>query len=843
MWISYSDSEVNRFHPICEKALNNALIKIGKDNQYKVIHHQYTGSLEMDYVVQNIATKKYLCVIEVKRTLSDIYSTRYQFQAMSYVQMNAEQSEQPFYILTNLESAFSFRYDSNRMRVFQQILKPGISHIGSFANDTEDYFTKKLTDYFSERLADYINNSYEYLISLEEFSLHMERIKENSKRWKTDLVIFLYEYIRGAFNFVNRNELKDIRLFRNNVAKICNEASQINFKDIFTYSEEFFEPTTYINNRTLVDLYDFGNQNVNGDLIAGILHSIVSTGQEHNGEVPTDLELARIVAELAKHSSGKLLPTDSLCDPAAGSGNLISSAIPIYNLLPKQIIVNDINSKLLELLSLRIGLHYVNTINKDNSPDIQNLNLADIERDFFSNTKVILMNPPFLAGINCIERKLPLYRRIKDLTGNRAKTNIGQMPFEGVFMELLLELVKPGTTISCVFPKTHLLGRGLESQTIRNLLLEQFGLQLIFTYPGNELFDNVTKDTCVIVGKAKQISNSVKIISSYDNISDIDINRFVKNLHDESIRMPGIVAKNISLQELKSVVNDGWRMLNDEMVEGIMFIQSVFQNPRLFMTFSELNFPIKRGVAGNNGGSDLIFFNSRADLSQKFKNCDITLSIGMRNAKLDNLDIGDRDSNFLDISKNSIDIIRAIIECYNSLPDRSRKQQSRCKTNQEWERILKKESKGIFPENSVLLPRAIRKTGRVYLSRHAVFVSTNFVVCSLPSLNKSIMLATWMSTIFYQLICEVSSKDQEGMRKMEVVDIEKTYIPILDNITQETQRALLDEYESIEFLNLTEPKIRNVDKIWANELFKNNASDNLNNAKKILEYLAKRRNS
>ena len=34
-----------------------------------------------------------------------------------------------------------------------------------------------------------------------------------------------------------------------------------------------------------------------------------------------------------------------------------------------------------------------------------------------------------------------------------------------------------------------------------------------------------------------------------------------------------------------------------------------------------------------------------------------------------------------------------------------------------------------------------------------------------------------MSTIFYQLICEVSSKDNEGMRKMEGADIGKTVVP------------------------------------------------------------------
>lgn len=847
MWISYSDSEVNRFHPICERALNYALRIIGKETQYRVLHHQYTGALEMDYVVQNIATGKYLCVVEVKRTPADVHSARYQFQAMSYVQMNADQSEKPFYILTNLEYAFSFRYDANRPRVFQQMLEPGIAHIGNFDTDEEDSFVEKLARYFGQCLTDYTNNTYEYLVTLEEFATHMEQIKEEPKRWKTRLAVLLYEYIRGSFSFINRNDLRDIRLFHNDVSRICDEAARVNFKDIFNYSDDSFEHTANIANDTLVDLYDFGNQNVNGDSVAGILHSIVSAGHEHDGEVPTDLELARIVAELAKYSSGELSEQDLVCDPAAGSGSLISAAIPTYNLVPTQIVVNDVNSKLLELLSLRIGLNYASTISVHNSPAIYNRSISDVEPLFFNDVKVVVMNPPFSAGINCVERKQPLYRTIKRLTGNEARTNVGQMPLEAVFLELLVELVQTGTTISCVFPKTHLMGRGLESKAIRRFLVNQFGLHLVFTYPGDEIFDDVTKDTCVIVGKAKTISEYVKAVSSYDKIPDIDIHRLTQALtydasDDFAPMMPGIVAKRISIQELNSEVEDGWRMLNSEMVDAITFVKETFQGSEQFEKLVDLDYPIKRGQAGNSGGSDIMFFNSRTDLYEQFQGANIVLSVGMRNAKLDSMDIGSGDSEFLDVSDNAEDSVNSIIDAYNALPDREGRQQRRRKTNQEWKKILNKESRGRFPENSVLIPRAIRTTGKSYLSRNPIFVSTNFVVCSLPSLNEAVMMSTWMSTIFYQLICEVSSKDQEGMRKMEVSDIEKTYVPKFVGISTETINALSAECNTIEFLNLGSPQIREVDRIWANELFGQDAEDILSEARKMLEYLANRRN-
>ena len=74
--ISYVDSEVKIFHPLCEDALNQALKNLSLNSEYEVLHHQYTGTLEMDYVVRNRRTKKYLCVIEVKRTPADVQSTR-----------------------------------------------------------------------------------------------------------------------------------------------------------------------------------------------------------------------------------------------------------------------------------------------------------------------------------------------------------------------------------------------------------------------------------------------------------------------------------------------------------------------------------------------------------------------------------------------------------------------------------------------------------------------------------------------------------------------------------------------------------------------------------------------
>jgi hypothetical protein len=57
-----------------------------------------------------------------------------------------------------------------------------------------------------------------------------------------------------------------------------------------------------------------------------------------------------------------------------------------------------------------------------------------------------------------------------------------------------------------------------------------------------------------------------------------------------------------------------------------------------------------------------------------------------------------------------------------------------------------------------------------------------------------------MSTIFYQLICEINGKSQEGMRKMEVRDIEETYIPIISALSSTEKEKLINGINSVQFL-------------------------------------------
>ncbi len=849
MWLSHADSEVNKFHPICEKALNAALVKLSNESDYRVLHHEYTGSLEMDFVVQNVRTKKYLCVIEVKRTPSDVNSARYQYQAMSYVQMNVPMSEKPYYILTNLEYAFTFRYDASRPRVFQQMLEPGLMRIGDFDQLPQAEFEECLSDFFAVQIANFLTDKFNYLLTLEQFEHHMKKVRNNAAKWKSSLVVLLYEYIRGAFLSIGRSDLPyDVLKFHSDVKRICEEAASVNFKEIFTFSSQL-EKTVAIGRNVIANIFSLGKQNITGDTVADLLHSIVSAGMEHEGLVQTDVELARVVAVLAKSISGNISTTGYICDPAAGSGNLISSAIEIYGVSPNQIKANDVNERLLELLSLRIGLNFAKIVNNHNTAQISAKDIVDLPAGYFDDIAVIVLNPPFVAGINCVKRKQSLFKRIYDIKGENPQTDVGQMNLEGAFLETVCTLCKPNTVIACILPKTHLIARGAEAVALRQFLLSDFGLQAIFSYPEEGLFESVVKGTCVVIGKVRAPSSTIKFITSIDSVANIDLSAFEKSINETfsadnyvSI-IPCIEGMFQTRATLQSIVKDGWRQVCREFEDAISFHKSYITPCDKLVRISDIpkdSLPRKRGTAGNSGASDLLMIDRDSELFAKNKNKPFLPA--MRNAKTDTFILTDGDTVCFDSTQISKSDLSRIVDEYCKTPIRESRQQRKTKSLDALIELVETTAQNLTPANSMLIPRGIRTTGKVYVIKSKTVISTNFISVSLKSFEDALIFGSWVSTVFYQLICEINAKPQEGMRKMEVQDISTTYVPLIGKLTDEQKYEILTDCQNLEFLVLKSPTPRKTDHTWARILFGNDADVRLHEAVRLLDFLANMRN-
>lgn len=847
--ITYSDSEVRVFHPICEDALNQALSALGLSTTYEAKHHIYTGSLEMDFVVINKSTGRYLCVVEVKRTPSDVQSTRYQFQAQSYVQMNQAINEKPFYIITNLEKLISFRYNASKPSVYQQMLKPGLESICDFAVDDETAITNKLATVFQRLLDDFINDRYDELTTLDDFLSCMKTALPNGRQWKSNMAVLMYEYIRGAFHAIHRPNptiTYNVTHFRGDVQQICIEANNVDFDGIFSYNTANYIPRLILASRMLSDIYKYGEANVSGDAIADALHDMISENNRHDGEVATDLELANLVSTMAKMVNGNIANGKQICDPAAGSGNLISSAINVFGINADQIVANDINPKLLELLSLRLGLNYPNSISRACSPIVTTKDIVNMSPSDFSNVEVLLLNPPFVAGINCVNRKQPFYRKIKALKGTAGMTEIGQQNLGSVFLETVCYLVPQGTTIACIFPKAHLTERGNEAVAFRQMLLGVFGLQCIVNYPGEGLFESVTEETCILVGKRSVSTNVIRVYSSDVNVADIDLHALEQYAgpYDPTkfdAITADIEAREISVAELSSSVNDGWRMVCSEMSEAITYVETNIKRNAKIDLLPYTTTIYRKGQVGVNGGSDLMFFDSIPALFNAYQSR-VTLDEGMRNAKCDDFIINQGDSRFLNFNNVGAPLSNSIITDYIALSRPAGQQQRIVKTVVEWEKIAKKDGSISFPANSVLVPTKIRRNGRVHVSTVPLYVSTNFAVFSYQSLRHAQVIGSYMATVFYQLECEVTSKDHAGVRKIEVRDAVTTHVPVYASLSQNEINDILSELPNVAFKDLNNPTITHMDEIWANILFGANARTKLDEAIRLLRFLANRRN-
>ena len=157
-------------------------------------------------------------------------------------------------------------------------------------------------------------------------------------------------------------------------------------------------------------------------------------------------------------------------------------------------------------------------------------------------------------------------------------------------------------------------------------------------------------------------------------------------------------------------------------------------------------------------------------------------------------------------------------------------------------KIAERYARVVFQANSVLVPTKLRRTGRVHVTRVPMHISTNFVVFTYGTANEANIIGSYMSTIFYQLECEVQSKDHAGLRKLELQDVQTTHVPIVSALTTAEIARVNAELPNIQFLDLNNPVIRNIDLIWADILYGTNANAVLNDAIRLLRFLANRRN-
>ena len=158
--------------------------------------------------------------------------------------------------------------------------------------------------------------------------------------------------------------------------------------------------------------------------------------------------------------------------------------------------------------------------------------------------------------------------------------------------------------------------------------------------------------------------------------------------------------------------------------------------------------------------------------------------------------------------------------------------------NEEQLESICKEARNSIVENSILIPRNLRKHGSIYYTIEKCLVSTNFIVIENLSEEKLIEITSWMRTSFYQCICEIYAKPQEGTRKLEKEEISKTLIPYNVELTSDEIELLKKLLAEEAFIELDNPHISELDKFWAKKIFEDNYEEKLITTNRLLRLLA-----
>lgn len=815
----YTDDEVAVFHPICESALNIALDQLKLSEEYEVVHHDNINGIIPDYVIKNKRTQNYLLIIEVKRTPEAVSSNRYKNQAQSYITEAGRRrlENEGYYILTNLETTNFFKYNLVDSAVNDQLLQPSPIVTGTFKDNYED-FKERLVNNFKMCIEIAKSNGGEYVLNYNDIISTLSKYIYDIDEWHSAITILGYEFIKSVLASRNRPEVKKwssaVR-YQDNPKQLQTTLSNIDFKAL-TKGNIKSEGDFWINS-VLEKASKIGSKAWDGDEFSNVAHEVQIKGQEHNGVVPTDEELAAALVSITIEDS--MINEDTIiCDPASGSGNLLSAAIRKYpSINPNQIWANDICKQFRDILTIRFGLKFPTIIRPDISPKITAENLADLSPSDFANVNIILMNPPYLSGVSDSTRKKVFFNKIVEHTQSSAITKIGQMPLEGPFLELLLALIPEGTKIGVVFPEDHLYGKGKEKIAIREMILEKFGLQKIFTYSRKGLFEDVTKGTVILVGEKGRSAENIKVINSFVPLEQLDLIQLQKDENGY-----GFTQDVIPFSKLVSNVKESWKFALFPSFENLM--ELIEDNVETIDSNR-----LKRGRNANNGGKQYLFPTKLSfwnEISEMIPNS--WLIPGMNNV---------RDSDELNLNSKTVatrglkppkeafkqgtmeyDLLNKIMDTIDSkIKVNKNLQVKKDKDRREWLKILKSETEKITSAGKILIPRNLRKNFKIFYLEEDMYLSTNFFTINIENILQKNIMISWLYSIFGQVQLEFYAKPQEGARKTEKGELTLLKIPKMDNIFFSDERRL-DELsheafpESRYFYDYS--TLNNLDEFW-----------------------------
>jgi predicted RNA methylase len=834
----YWDDEVRGFHPYFEKYLNEVLTEMGLDKDLELIHHWTTKGFSgiIDFAICNRASKKVFLAIEVKKTPLDLKAIGRK-QARGYLEDLGSFRGSDYYLATNLEFVELFRDTPERKLTIAQLLNLPTTYVGNLKKDKFEDFTENLKLSLKAVLSTVkANDGTNYASNISGLLHALETSLDDSDSWHQAQAYYGFDYIRGALS--NTPRLKDVVSKWSNAGKYASDpdemsklASEINFDLIYKREIKGRFNDSEVS-QIAAGAFEAGSESDFAEDLSDIVNEIAYKVKRIPGAVDTSLSLASL---LALHAQSEISETDSkmkVLDPGCGTGGLLAAIKrQIPTLRADQVIGIEKEEIFRSALSLKVGLIFGDDLSKNNHPNLSIAELESISPDALSDVGLVVMNPPFIRGIDCVQERLRISKLVKSLTGNESTLTKEQLGYECGFLELVTALVPEGTVIATVFPKNALLRE--DSSSVRKFFLEKFGLKQIITYPDEDLFGSVQKSTVLLIGKKNSKSAGVDVYSYKTQLSEVNFQQYSIGDKSGDESQIQVETANITSERLLESLSDGWKSIISTEEVSLTQIQEMIFSETVGEPLAE-KYNLYRGTIGNKGASDLLFnpktscLDSQANIPSKWsgipkswiapaaKNSDgITRRISQSEGE-SGLVVSKKDIASAPLVNLVDQYIATQLENEDGSPSTAA-QKKKTKTAEEIIGIIEisRPLKGPL----VLIPRAQRVTAQIsYSLEPNLLVSTNFFTFSCETESEVLMMSSWLLSIFGQIQFEFLGIDQEGMRKVEKNQIGKCLIPSDVTFDEQEIQALKDETNKAKPLNFRKIDIRPVDILWAKKI-------------------------
>lgn len=858
----YWDDEVRVFHPLFEEVLNQTLTNMGLDGELEVIHHWSTKGFAgiIDFAICNKKSKKVLLPIEVKKTVVDLKSLGRR-QARGYLGALGMFRGSDYYLATNLEHIELFKDTPDRVLTMAQLLNLSESYVGDLKSSEFDNFVETLQNSLKQVLEVVRGNDGSIYASNISGLLHaLETSVDDLDSWHQAQAFYCFDYLRGAFSVDTffQKEVEDwnpAESFVNHPGSMKEIISKIDFDLLFEKLPDGrfnYDEVSQI----VAGAFDAGKSEVFAEDLAGVVNEIAYSVKGIPGVVETTPYLADLlVAQLSRVLGPEIDSHVRVLEPGCGSGNLIVALKKFYeNLRAQQIFGIEKQELFREVLSLRLGLYFKDSLRNGERPDLSIRSLESIKPSECKDVGLVIMNPPFIRGIDCVRERKVIADLVFKISKNKSRLTGEQLGYECGYLELLLNLVPDETVIATIFPKNSLLRP--DSSELRRYLVENFGLKQIVQYRDNNLFGTVQKSTVILIGGKGTRSDIVEVFNYTIDLGNIDFQKFrIQPDHNEYIQKLATRIE-ISSEALMQSVDIGWKAL----LSGVESEYELCLNQILkcaeFTTIGA-NHKLMRGNIGNKGASEFLFNpkisskNSQISKPDKWEQIPPTWILpAVKNSETAPREItesfGESAIHF-PASHRVQDTQVALFENYL----RGIRETGKLKRNSGSQRKVDKTSADLFkilevsrPVHGpvVLIPRGQRAAAQISFScEKDLMVSTNFFIADCDSRSEAIVLTSWLLSLFAQLQLEHSGIDQEGMRKLEKSQIEECMVPQAINFTKRE----IEELEQV--LLETEPLLfraiapRELDVIWARKLSPKSWSSLIKSTEIVLQGMCNQR--